>query len=479
MDEPIMTKLLYSLNARLDLPGKYRKAMLRDFKLAAERLMSGGLTAKEAANRLDPARLGNFYLQKPDYWFPLDDAAKIYPMSMTDGWMSVFRLSAYLDRPVEPELLRAALHFTMPDYPFFATRVRRGLFWHYIDAAKRCFEVRPERELPCSPMDISRDDAQSFRVVYYKNRISVEFFHILTDGTGGLGFLTALLTEYLRISGELERPVTTARTRPDGEECENAFERCARGLCTEGSGFSERPALQLRGKLAKQRPARLLHMELDAEKLKEAARSRDATVTALVLAFMTEAAHRAVDGAEGRIQIQVPVNMRRFCPSKTQRNFSMYCTVSIENSRAADAEKILPEIGAQLAENASEDAMKAMLARTASMVRALANVPLAVKRPAARLAYGVLGERAFTSTLSNLGVAKLPEDVAKHVEKLDFVLGTGEQSRAACAMVTLGNSAMLTVTKLTEDRSFEDALAGLFRKASIPFKLGGSMLYGA
>ena len=47
MDEPMMTKLLYSLNARLDLPGKYRKAMLRDFKLAAERLMSGGLTAKE------------------------------------------------------------------------------------------------------------------------------------------------------------------------------------------------------------------------------------------------------------------------------------------------------------------------------------------------------------------------------------------------------------------------------------------------
>ena len=38
----------------------------------------------------------------------------------------------------------AALHFVLPRFPFFATRVRRGVFWHYIDAAKRRFEVRPE-----------------------------------------------------------------------------------------------------------------------------------------------------------------------------------------------------------------------------------------------------------------------------------------------------------------------------------------------
>ena len=157
----------------------------------------------------------------------------------------------------------------------------------------------------------------------------------------------------------------------------------------------------------------------------------------------------------------------------------MYFSVRTPRAKAGDAQQLLPDISHQLAEGGSEQSMRRMLASTTQMVHLLSCVPLAVKRPAARLAYGFLGERAFTSTLSNLGAARLPEDVAPHVRKLDFVLGTGEQSRAACAMVTLGRCAVLSVTKLTEDKSFETRLLELFEAADVPVKLSGSMLYGA
>ncbi len=345
---PELERLYFALAALIDLPRAQKRALISDFRRAAEVLVSRGLSPAEAAARLGHERLGDFYLSAPDYWYPLDDAAKIYPMSMTDGWMSVFRLSAYLDAPVEPSLLQLALDLTMPRFPFFATKIKRGVFWHYIDGVKRRFTVQPETELPCAPMNVAAGDSQSFRVLYYGRRVSVEFFHILTDGTGGLAFLTALL-----------------------------------------------------------------------------------------LAFMTEAAHAASDESRGDISIQVPVNMRKFCPSKTLRNFSMYCSVRTPWAEAGEAERLLPDITRQLSERASETAMRGMLASTAEMVRLLGRVPLAVKRPAARIAYGFLGERAFTSTLSNLGAAKLPPEVEAHVEKLDFVLGTGERARAACAMVTL------------------------------------------
>ena len=241
----------------------------------------------------------------------------------------------------------------------------------------------------------------------------------------------------------------------------------------------EKPAVRLRGRLAKERPARILHFEMDSERLRQAARSRGVTVTALVLAFMTEAAYAASDESRGDISIQVPVNMRKYCPSHTLRNFSMYFSVRTPRAKAGDAQQLLPDISHQLAEGGSEQSMRRMLASTTQMVHLLSCVPLAVKRPAARLAYGFLGERAFTSTLSNLGAARLPENVAPHVRKLDFVLGTGEQSRAACAMVTLGRCAVLSVTKLTEDKSFETRLLELFEAADVPVKLSGSMLYGA
>lgn len=387
---PELERLYFALAARIDLPRAQKRALISDFRRAAEVLVSRGLSPAEAAARLGHERLGDFYLSAPDYWYPLDDAAKIYPMSMTDGWMSVFRLSAYLDAPVEPSLLQLALDLTMPRFPFFATKIKRGVFWHYIDGVKRRFTVQPETELPCAPMNVAAGDSQSFRVLYYGRRVSVEFFHILTDGTGGLAFLTALL-----------------------------------------------------------------------------------------LAFMTEAAHAASDESRGDISIQVPVNMRKFCPSKTLRNFSMYCSVRTPWAEAGEAERLLPDITLQLSERASETAMRGMLASTAEMVRLLGRVPLAVKRPAARIAYGFLGERAFTSTLSNLGAAKLPPEVEAHVEKLDFVLGTGERARAACAMVTLKGRALLSVTKLTDDKTFETRLLSLLEGAGVPVKLSGSMPYGA
>lgn len=387
---PELERLYFALAARIDLPRAQKRALISDFRRAAEVLVSRGLSPAEAAARLGHERLGDFYLSAPDYWYPLDDAAKIYPMSMTDGWMSVFRLSAYLDAPVEPSLLQLALDLTMPRFPFFATKIKRGVFWHYIDGIKRRFTVQPETELPCAPMNVAAGDSQSFRVLYYGRRVSVEFFHILTDGTGGLAFLTALL-----------------------------------------------------------------------------------------LAFMTEAAHAASDESRGDISIQVPVNMRKFCPSKTLRNFSMYCSVRTPWAEAGEAERLLPDITRQLSERASETAMRGMLASTAEMVRLLGRVPLAVKRPAARIAYGFLGERAFTSTLSNLGAAKLPPEVEAHVEKLDFVLGTGERARAACAMVTLKGLALLSVTKLTDDKTFETRLLSILEGAGVPVKLRGSMPYGA
>lgn len=387
---PELERLYFALAARIDLPRAQKRALISDFRRAAEVLVSRGLSPAEAAARLGHERLGDFYLSAPDYWYPLDDAAKIYPMSMTDGWMSVFRLSAYLDAPVEPSLLQLALDLTMPRFPFFATRIKRGVFWHYIDGVKRRFTVQPETELPCAPMNVAAGDSQSFRVLYYGRRVSVELFHILTDGTGGLAFLTALL-----------------------------------------------------------------------------------------LAFMTEAAHAASDESRGDISIQVPVNMRKFCPSKTLRNFSMYCSVRTPWAEAGEAERLLPDITLQLSERALETAMRGMLASTAELVRLLGRVPLAVKRPAARIAYGFLGERAFTSTLSNLGAAKLPPEVEAHVEKLDFVLGTGERARAACAMVTLKGLALLSVTKLTDDKTFETRLLSLLEGAGVPVKLSGSMPYGA
>lgn len=37
-------------------------------------------------------------------------------------------------------------------------------------------------------------------MTYYKNRINLEVFHVLTDGMGGINFLRELTYQYLRLT---------------------------------------------------------------------------------------------------------------------------------------------------------------------------------------------------------------------------------------------------------------------------------------
>ena len=87
-----------------------------------------GLDLDQALALLDTKFLGGFYARPPVLWFPLDDAAKIYPLSMERGRMAVFRLSVTLKEKVVPELLQMALTFTMKRFPSFATTLKKGCF---------------------------------------------------------------------------------------------------------------------------------------------------------------------------------------------------------------------------------------------------------------------------------------------------------------------------------------------------------------
>ncbi|MDD3921170.1 MAG: hypothetical protein PHO41_08385, partial [Eubacteriales bacterium] len=167
------------------------KALRKDLEDALMYYAAAAVPLKQALARLSIEHLGGFYVRPPILWYTLDDAAKIYPLSMKRGQMAVFRLSVYLKEPVVPEMLQMALNFTIKRFPSFATTVKKGFFWHYLDTSKRRYEVQQETGIPCQPLNISYSSSQSFRVLWYQNRISVEFFHILTDGTGGMSFLKA------------------------------------------------------------------------------------------------------------------------------------------------------------------------------------------------------------------------------------------------------------------------------------------------
>ena len=396
-----------ALKTHVRLPEPQTARFVADFEAGLRYYIDQGLSVEHALARLDPARLGDFYKDEPDHWYPLDAAAKLYPLSMSDQQMTVFRLSATLDAPVVPALLQLALTFTIQRFPMFAATIKRGFFWHYIDGTRRRYEVTPERRRPCTPMNVSSHGAQCFRVVYFEHRISVEYFHILTDGTGGMVFLKTLVAEYLRLLG-IPVPATEGvreLTVPAPEsEIENAFGRAEK---TEASGgFAEGPALQYKGKLAHVRPYRVLHFAMSAARLKEIAAAYDVTVTVLMLTYLMLAGRDASEG-DGTLKIQVPVNLRPYYQPDTLRNFALYCAIRVKRSEISEFEPLLQNIKKQLAEGTQRDALTATMRSANRWVRILRFIPLVVKRPVARLVYDIWGDKAFSNTFSNLGVVRM------------------------------------------------------------------------
>ena len=473
----LLTAFFAEFNTHCLLPRREKQRLREDLEAAILWYAAAGVPLEEALRRLAVEHLGSFYAHPPILWFPLDSAAKIYPLSMEHGRMTLFRLSVYLKSAVVPELLQMALSFTIKRFPSFATTLKKGFFWHYLDTAKRRFCIEEERHIPCQPLKVSRSGSQTFRVLYFQNRISVEFFHVLTDGTGGIVFLKALTSEYLRLMGAqaaADDPSWNVDVRPDAEEFSNEFPKHAPHGAA--SGFVDKPAVQMSGRLARQKPCRVLHFKMDAAALKTAAAKYSATVTTYLLALIFLAGRDAADEATGDLNIQVPVNMRKFYPSRTVCNFSMYCGIRLPLDNNFDLPTLIQTISAQLKEKACKEPMDQMLTATVKLVDTLKYIPLILKQPVAKLVYGFLGDNIFTTTLSNLGVVTMPEGWAEQIDSMDFVLGTAITNRACCAMVTFGNTATFSITKMTADPTFEEQLYHLLQTDGVAVHVEGSEL---
>ena len=454
-----------------------KKLFKSDFEAAIMLLYAKGVPMKEILSRLALSGLGGYYARPSTVWFPLDDAAKIYPISMEHGRQQVFRLSVYLKEDVIPELLQMALSFTVKRFPSFATTLKKGIFWHYLDAVKKHFSIQEECDVPCQPIKVSLSGSQPFRLMYYKNRISVEFFHVLTDGTGGLIFIKSLVSEYLRLCGikASTSDIWNVNDTPTNEEFENAFAKVEKS--DTGSGFVDKPATQLNGKLERRKPCRILHFKMDADALHQKAKQNGATITAYLLMQMFYAAQAATDELTGDMHIQVPVNMRKFYPTRTVRNFSMYCGVRVPIEKIGNREELLAEISTQLVEKTAKDKMREMITATVNLVSSIRIIPLVIKQPIAKIIYGFLGENLYTTTFSNLGVVNLPSEFLEHVTGMDFALGAQMTNRLACTAITCNGVLTFTISKMTADPTFEEKMYQLLTADGIAVEVEGSEYY--
>ncbi len=414
-------------------------------------------------------------------WLKLDNAAKIYPPAMSRRWAAMFRLSVTLSEPVDVEILKKAQESALNRIPTFTYKLRHGVFWHYLDRIGGAPDIQQDVGNPLVRIDLHENKDFMFRVRTHDCRIALEIFHALTDGMGGLTFLLTMTAEYLRLKYGESIPFTDmildCTDKPKPQEMEDSFLRNARDVI---KSRSETSAYHIIGTAAQEDFLHIITGIMPVKAVWEIAKARGCSITVLLVSLLVLSIQdiQSNEVSHSRrlkpVKVSVPVNLRKFYPTKTLRNFSSYINVGIDSSLG---EHTLDEIINQVRHTMGREITEKNLnARFSANVKAEKNaairaMPLPVKVPVMKAVHLLQGDRYCSTTLSNLGDIELPKEMAKWVTRIDFMLGASKGNAQSCACISYAGNLYFTCTRVIEETDLERNFFTSLIKLGIPVKI--------
>lgn len=394
-------------------------------------------------------------------WFKIDHAGKLFPVVSNRLRSSYFRQAVELTVAIKPEILQKAALLTLKRFPHFDTRLKKGIFWNYLESQNKIFEVKLEPNTFGSITNPFYFGKHLLNIYYYEHRISVEYFHVLTDGRGGMEFLKTLTLTYLQLAGydvQSEGILKDAYEPTNAKEQEDSFNK----LIEPGKAtwLPSQKAYHLEGALFKTIGHHLTHLTFSLTEVLELSRKLNTTITAFyasVLAYLM-LQQQKLDGNTIRkpIIISVPVDMRKYFPSMTMKNFVM--TIGVGKIFALDTsfEAILQEMTLQLKTGQSVEKLAPQIRANmkAEKILVLRFVPLFFKNLLIKSVYSKIGEPALSITLSNLGKVVMPEKTFPYIDHFQFMLSSTYLLPINMAIASFNDALVVTFSRLIIENNY-------------------------
>jgi hypothetical protein len=401
-------------------------------------------------------------------WFKLDNAAILFPTVASESITTLFRMQITLRSPINVTMLQEALDAIHPRYPYFLVRLRSGLFWYYFELIGKKPLLMADSRYPNQNIRIKKGGGFLFRVRAYRDRIAVEFSHILTDGSGAMRFLRSLVAEYLRLKEGIELGDDELRDasidRPGSpvpaEEFEDAFRRYYDPSVPSPDPMP--PAFHIPGTFEKNGiyhvTTAILPLKASLAKAKEKGATLTELLCAVYLASLQEMWLASRKPKSPFLRLMVPVNLRKLFPSVTMRNFSLYVIPGIDMRLGRyEFDEILGLVVHYMRSNVNKKELSRQIQRNVSgaMNPLIRMMPLFIKKPGGQFLYRKFGENLYSGCISNLGSADLPGALASFAEKIEFIPTGTPVTKTNVAVVSFGDSLYVSFGSLLKERELE------------------------
>jgi NRPS condensation-like uncharacterized protein len=392
-------------------------------------------------------------------WFKIDNAGKLFPIVTNEHRASYFRLNVTLKETIDPVILQIAAIKTLSRFPNFNTRLKRGLFWNYLEIQRRNFKVFPEPNTFGALPQPYAYNKHLTEIYFHRNRISVEIFHAITDGRGGLEFIKTLTLTYLQEKGlpiQAEGLIFDVNDSETTAQLEDSYAQ----KITQGKSIwlPTAKAFHLKGKYFKHHGHDLTHMQVSTKALLTIARNHQTTITAIfatiLILYFIQAQEKTAPRKRRPIIISIPVDMRKFLPSQTMKNFVMTINIGKVFPVNSTFDEVLKEVNIQLQAGQKVEVLTPQIRANmkAERILFLRFVPLFIKRWMVRYVFNRVGEPALTFTMSNLGKVDLPGAMKPLVDHFEFMICSTKVLPINLGIISYEDNLVLSFSRIIQQR---------------------------
>ena len=393
-------------------------------------------------------------------WDKLDNTANLFPVIATEQMTNVYRISVSLTEEIDRVLLQEALDRILPKFLTFRMRLRMGVFWYYFEEnTKPAPIVREEYSSPGAYIDKSRNNHYMFRVTYYKCRINLEVFHVLTDGAGGITFLKELVYQYLRLKYpkllEVEKDKISSGIFLDKED--SYVKNFKKG---HSKVYKSEKALRLTGERLPKEEMGIVHGYFPVEQLKTASKKYGVTINQYLVGVFVYSIYKEYlksQPSKTPINCCVPVNLRPYYDSHTMKNFfAMVSAVFRPEKENYTLEEVLEIVTADLKAQITPENLNNIMSYNVSNERnwILRAVPLFIKNIGIKLVYGA-SARATTATVTNIGNIELRDPYKKYVEHFYTTLSMSKGQNMKGGICSYNGVLTFTFSSVLSDTSIQ------------------------
>ena len=398
-------------------------------------------------------------MKNKNTWRKLDNSAKIYPLSTSIKFSSVFRLSVVLKNKINPKILKKALINTLEKYEVFKVKMKTGLFWYYLEENSKEPIIEEENRYPCKYIEPKTNNDYLFKVTYFQNKINIDIFHALTDGNGGNIFFRELVYTYLEMNHTKELNKESRKPRKiEYTEEDSYIKNYSKNI--KNNAHNKR-AYILKGKNIKLGAVSVIHQIIDLDKLKLECQKYEATVTQYLTSILLYSIYNENyirNKGKKPLKVCIPVNLKKYFPSKTMSNFFSYIILSsnFKEEKLSTFDKIIEFVKKEFREKLAEEEVLKVMSSNVKLGNNLfiKMIPLFFKNIIVRAAYYEIRKHS-TITYSNIGRIGILGDYQKYINYFLMLIAPDPVERIKCSSCTFENKIVFTFTSILDDNRIE------------------------